>query len=178
MAENTAEIVEKYIVLLLGVEDRPVPTIWHLQKELFILSNVNPKSQSFFNFEKHYNGPFSQILQEVIENPIKNEDAFAVDKQGFYLTDTGKKLYENILGQNKNEKFLQLLNSLKIIRNTYDKLSVEELLLLVYLTYPQFTETSNISNDLLKSSKKKQILRRLLQKGIISKERYNELSRN
>lgn len=109
MTENAAEIIEKYIILLLGVESKPIPTIWHLQKELFILSNVNPKSQTFFN-------PFSQVIQEVIESPIKNEDAFSIDKQGFSLTENGKKIYKQILEQNKNEKFSQLLNSLKLIR--------------------------------------------------------------
>jgi hypothetical protein len=173
MVENIAEITERYVILLLGVEDRPVPTIWHLQKELFILSNINPKTQKFFNFEKHYNGPFSQIIQEIIENPLTNEDTFAIDKQGFYLTESGKKIYKSILEQNKNEKFLQLLNNLKIIRNTYDKLNVKELLLLFYLTYPEFTEDSNISKNLL--SKKKQILHKLLQKGVISKDKLLSL---
>ena len=32
---------ERYLVLLLGVENNPVPSHWHVQKELFILSKIN-----------------------------------------------------------------------------------------------------------------------------------------
>lgn len=41
----------EYIILLLGVDNKPVPSMLHLQMELFILSKVNPKLQALFNFE-------------------------------------------------------------------------------------------------------------------------------
>ena len=61
------KIVEEYVVSLLGAEDKPVPTVWHLQKEFFILTKMNPKAQQLFNFVKHYEGPFSQVVARLFE---------------------------------------------------------------------------------------------------------------
>lgn len=73
---------EKYIILLLGVKDSPMPPLWHLQKEMFMLSKAAPKVNVFFNFERHYNGPFSQTLQEITDEPPYYDDAWKILRNG------------------------------------------------------------------------------------------------
>jgi len=177
MNEDNINVVERYIILLLGVVDRPIPSIWHLEKELFILSKSNPIVQKFLEFERHYHGPYSQVLKEVVEEPIHFENAFILDKDGIHLTSYGKKIFNKLVEENReNKKFMEFLHALKLIRNLYDKLSVEELLFLIYITYPEFTKLSSISDRLLKNKvKRHQILRSLLRKGIITEKRYKEL---
>ena len=177
MNEDIINIIEKYIILLLGVVDRPVPSIWHVEKELFILSKSNPKIQQFFEFEKHYNGPYSQVLKEVVEEPLYYEGAFALNENGLYLTTSGKRIFKHLIEENKSDKkFVELINALKLIRDLYDKLSVEELLFLIYVTYPEYTKFSNISDKLLKNKeKRKQLSKSLLRKGIVTEKRYKEL---
>ena len=176
MSADFTEVVERYIILLIGADNNPVPSIWHIQKELFILSQVNPKAQDFLKFEKHYNGAYSQVIQELIQEPVNFDDAIDISKQGFLLTEKGKGIFDEITSKNKTERFIQFLSSIKLIRRTYDKLAVDELLLLMYVTYPSFTELSNISNALLEGATKKKLLGRLLEKKILSEQRYAEIS--
>lgn len=179
MTLEYAEARERYVILLLGVVDRPIPTIWHIEKELFVLSRSNTIVQEVFNFEKHYNGPFSQVLKEVVEEPVTFENAYAFDERGYYLTETGKRIFKQIVQEYKSdERFVQLTNALKMVRNLYDRLSQDELLFLIYVTYPEYTKFSNISDKLLRDkNKRKQLASDLLRKGLITESRYKELLR-
>ncbi len=170
------KIVENYIILLLGIVDRPVPSILHLEKEMFILSRTNPVVANFVPFIKHYKGPYSDVLKELIDSPLYYKDAYKVVNGRILLTPEGKKLFEEIVKANeKNERFRQLLGTLKMIRELYDRLSDEELLLLVYITYPDFREKSNVSDRLLAPEKREEIARKLLKKGLITEKRYREI---
>lgn len=172
------KVVEEYIVSLLAVEDKPLPTIWHLQKEFFILTKVNPKAQELFNFVRHYEGPYSEVLQESYREPLCYENAFDTNNKGeIILTEQGKEIFHEIKSKYaNNSKFNNLLQSLKLIREIYDKLSKDELLFLMYLTYPRFIDRSNIYERLVKNEQKRtQILASLLKKGLITLDRYEEL---
>lgn len=168
---------EKYIILLLGALNKPIPSIWHIQKELFILTKFNPKVQGLFNFEKHYQGPYSQSLQALIEEPAHNADAYTCDQRGYYLTVVGKIVFEAIVSEYKNnEKFTELMNALRLIREMYDPLSKDELLFLVYVTYPEFAEASQEYDRLVNNKHNKiRLARGLLARGIVTQERYQEL---
>lgn len=173
------KIVEEYIVSLLGVEDRAVPTIWHLQKEFFILTKMHPKAQRLFNFVKHYEGPYSQVLQDSVKEPMYYEDAFVSRGNGeIYTTVQGRKTFEDIKEKYAtDEKFIQVLRSLKLIRDIYEKLSKEELLFLIYVTYPEFVELSSVYDRLVKNRERRnQLSQSLLKKGLITKGRYEELT--
>lgn len=178
MSNNMLKIVEEYIVALLGSEEKSCPTVWHLQKELFIFTKMNPKAKQLFNFVKHYEGPYSQILQDSIRDPMYYEDAYATKSNGeICLTIQGKKTFIELKNKYaKDEKFIHLLHSLKLIREIYDKLAKEELLFLMYATYPEYIEFSNIYDRLVKDEeKRKQLSGNLLKKGLITKDRYEEL---
>lgn len=172
------KVVEEYIISLLGVADKPLPSVWHLQKEFFILTKMNPNVQKLLNFVSHYEGPYSEILQESYKEPMCYEDIFETNKNNeITLTEEGKKIFNEI--KNKyadNPKFTQFLQALKFLREIYDKLSKEELLFLMYLTYPSFIQYSNIYERLVKNpQRKKRICDSLLKKGVITIDRYEEL---
>ena len=174
------EVIERYIILLLGTVNRPVPSREHLQKELFILSRTNPKIARFITFEKHYEGPYSLDIDELLRNPMYYPEAYQIDKNGrCWLTTKGKEIYGDIVEKySENPRFRELISIMKMIRNMYEKLSKEELLFLIYITYPEYREKSNISDKLLSTKKRKELSKRLLQKGVITEERYKELVRN
>ena len=96
------KVVEEYIISLLGVVDKPLPSEWHLQKEFFILTKMNPKVQKLFNFVSHYEGPYSQILQESYYEPMCYDDAIEANKKGIFLTEQGKRTFKNIKNQYAN----------------------------------------------------------------------------
>jgi hypothetical protein len=173
---NEFEIIERYMILLLGVVDRPIPSREHLQKELFILSKAYPKSSRFLKFKKHHKGPFSSEIGELIDKPAYYVNAFSVDKRGRYsLTEKGKKIYEQIVKENSEDpQFKELLAAMKLIRELYDKLSKDELLFLIHVTFPEFRKRSTYFDKLL--AKKKKLAKSLLKKGLITEKRFKELA--
>jgi len=71
--------------------------------------------------------------------------------------------------------FKKLHEAMKLIRKLYDKLSRDELLLLVYATYPEYKIKSNVYDRIYK--KRKELAFSLLKKGLITRKRYEELIR-
>ena len=170
------DVIEKYLILLLGVVDRPISTQLHLQKELFILTRSVHKISEYIVFEKHYNGPYSADLKDISNEPIYFNDSIIHDARGYHLSSKGKNVYNKIIDSNKNEqKFIEFLTILKVIRKLYDKLSSDELLFLIYTTYEEYTEYSSVSDRLLAPKKKHELASKLFKKGIITESRYNEL---
>ncbi len=172
------EEAEKYIVLLLCARDEPIPTQWHLQKEMFILSRAVPPADKIFGFEKHYYGPYSQTLHEVTEDPLYLDNAYKVQSDGAVsITQSGKDYFHNIVDQHKgNERFASLLQAMKLTRNVYDKLEWKELLFLIYMTYPNYIDASNIYDELVnKRENRDKLANSLFSKGLVTEERYNEL---
>ncbi len=168
---------ETAIILLLGADSKPLPTIWHLQKEMFVLSEVYSRIQELFHFTRHYEGPYSQVLNDLIKDPMYFEDAYSYSQDGLQLTSYGKKIFRDLKTQNRdNKRFEQLLTSMKLTREVYDKLSKDELLFLIYATYPSYTELSNVYDKLMGDrSKRNQLARGLLHKNMITLGRYEEL---
>ena len=178
MDNNLPKIVEEFIVSLLGSNEKSCPTIWHLQKEFFIFTKMNPKANILFNFVRHYEGPYSEILQESFKEPMYYEDAFTTKRNGeIGLTVEGQKVFNELKSKHTDdEKFGRLINDFKLIREIYDKLTKEELLFLIYATYPEYIEYSNVYDRLVNNKKKKlQLSEKLLKKGLITQERYEEL---
>lgn len=165
--EDLVEVIERYIVLLLGVEEKPIPSIFHLEKELFILSRANPNVAKFLQFVPHSYGPYS----DVVRNLVYDSSYVVVSNGKIYLSDAGKKRYRELVeAYGKYPRFQQFLAMLKMIRRIYDRLSKDELLFLIYITYPEFREDSTYYEEL--SKKKEELARSLLRKGLITEKRY------
>ena len=119
-----------------------------------------------------------KLLQDSLKEPMYYEDAFTTEYNGeICLTNQGKKAFKDIKSKfSADKKFTHLLHSLRLIRDIYEKLTKEELLFLIYVTYPEYVEFSNIYDRLVKNQEKKeQISKNLLKKGLITEERYKEL---
>lgn len=170
------ELVERYAILLLGSKENPIPSSLHLQKEMFILSKLKESLKEDLSFQEHYFGPFSQILDEVIKHPAYIKDAFDFERNKIVLSEKGnKEFYEMFKENSYNNKFLKLISSIKLIRSIYDKLSKEEILFLIYETYPEYTEISKVSDNLIKNKiKREKIIKNLFLKGTITEKRYLE----
>ncbi len=174
--------LENLILLVLGAKDREI-SLLHLEKEVFLLWNFHPKIKPFLNFIKHYKGPFSREIEETIKNPLYLENCWVYispkkgDKlSGGYirLTDEGKRKYRELVKKiSQYDEFIHLLAGIKIVRELYDKLTSEELLLLIYDTYPEYIEKSKVYKDI--KIKKELIAKNLLKKGFIDEERYKAI---
>ncbi len=171
------KIIEQYIILLLGVVDKPIPSGTHLQKELFFLSKANPIINNFITFQKHYFGPYSEVVDDLSRNPVHFEDPFEYDKDGkFKIKEKGKEKFKKLVDDNNaNENFRKLLSAMKLARKLYEKLNTDELLFLIYVTYGEFIDKSHKAKELLSERNKLKFAQQLLKKGVITKGRYLEL---
>lgn len=179
-AMDESKLAEQYIILLLGIKNEPIPSLMHLQKEMFLISLVKPKVKEVFNFEKHHYGPYSRLINEVIEDPPYLKDPFNFNDKRIFLSNVGVQEFRKLENEYKgNEQFKLLLSSLKLLRDLYDGLSFNELLFLIYETYPEYIQFSKVYDQLVKGAKSRQsICDGLLKKGLISEEKYSELLNN
>ena len=174
---ESTEFVEKYAILMLGVKDVPVPSILHLQKELFILSKIKPEIDEHFNFKAYYKGPFSLVLNNVVEDPVYTKEAFDIQNNKILLGEGGLiELSEIIKNNREDSKLNDILIQMKFIREFYDRLSENELLFLIYDTYKEFPERSLVSEKILGNNfLRKKIIESLFLKSLITEKRYIEL---
>lgn len=174
--------LEKFIILILGAIEKKI-SLLHLEKEAFLLQNFYKELKDCLTFIPHYRGPFSREIQESVLHPMYSENYWEYlppekgDKfsGGFVkLTPEGKREYERLVEKLKKEdKLSHLLTGIEIVAKLYTKLSLEELLLLIYDTYPEYIEKSNVYDYI--QSKEEFLATELTKKGIINKERYKLL---
>ncbi len=169
---------EKLIILLLGARDAPIPSEIHLQKEMFLLSRSYSTIQDTYQFSSFYLGAFSRTLLELSHDPFYYREAFTKDQNGYHLTEEGRIRYRALVHDlEHNEKFGHVLSSMKLIRSIYDKFTGDELLCLMYLTYPEFTDSSSEFDRVVRNKKTRDsLLKNMLAKNLITKERLEELS--
>ena len=169
-------VAEEMVLLLLGINKSPLNGEIHLQKEIFLLTKANPKLQQLFNFKKHIFGPYSQLLADIVEEPMYHDGSFMFVNKKIKLSLKGQKEFKLFENENKSDKkFLELQHVLFLIRSIYDKLNVNEFLFLVYSTYSDYLEKSAISGVLFEEHMKKKLSLSLFSKGIITELRYKEL---
>lgn len=174
---DSVEVIERYIILLLGVRERPIPTATHVQKELFALTRANPKMAERIPFDKHYLGPYSDDVRSIASIPIHHQNAYIMDEYNrLFLTEKGKEVFECLVSDNsRHPRFQELLAMMTMVRDLYDDLTVDEVLFLVYVTYGEFTERSSRAEHLLSPSMRRRLSRSLMEKGAITSARYEEL---
>ena len=170
--------LEDLIILLLGSSPNPMPSRWHLQKEMYVLARASPKLGPLICFEPHYNGPYSHRLQEASSEPFHRAGAYRIDRAGrMRLTEEGRRIFdEKVADAGPQSKLADLLIVAEMIRMLYDKLSVDELLFLICSTYPEETGHSNMRDSLFKDdSVRRRLADSLLKKDMITQGRHGEL---
>lgn len=171
---NAHAVVEQYILMFLGVCADPMPSELHIQKELFIFRNYNKDASENLGFVKRFDGPYSVEVSRALDSPVNLLGAWKRSDKGIALSLEGRKVFKELLSLfNGDEHFSMLLESIKLIRRMYDPLSWDELLLLVFLTYPDYVEESSYSADIY--ARKETLASSLLSRGLITDGRYNEI---
>lgn len=180
--EKKQKGLENLIVLILGSGKKPLSHL-HLQKETFLLWNFHPSIKVYLNFIKHYKGPFSKDIAETIQAPFYLEEHWSYTSQkkadslsgGFItLTEKGYKEYLRLISKMKeNEETQHLLSGIKMVREIYDNIEMEALLLLIYENYPDFIDKSSVSNQIY--LKKERLARKLHYDGLIDDDKLVDL---
>ena len=180
--DTRSRALEHLILLLLGANDQKI-SILHLEKEAFFLWNFHPDIKKFMGFISHYRGPYSEEIEQIIKNPFNLINCWTYIPPTRYdtlsggyveLTPHGRREYQRLYAASSvNPQMGPILAAMKMVRELYDKLSLEELLLLIYDTYPEYQKKSNVFDDIQKS--KKRLAGNLVKKGYIDEDRYEDL---
>ncbi|HJX50035.1 MAG TPA: hypothetical protein VJ438_01095 [Candidatus Nanoarchaeia archaeon] len=164
------EEAEKKLILLLGLQEKPIDELF-IQKELFLLTRTLKELEVLFDFKKHYQGPFSEVIHDSLDDPLYFENSFSKMGNKFLLSEKGKEQFKEISLKEKKESLVLI----KFIREVYEKLEEDELLFIIYCSYPEFMEKSNRCKFLFNNEIKLKIIKNLLKKGLISEEKAEEL---
>lgn len=169
--------LEHLIVLLLGSERGPIPSAEHLQKEAFVLSQVNPELSALLRFKRHCNGPHSARLQEASMDTARRDHSYEVKADGrIEMTARGKERYGAMVGDGPRGGHDDLAIAASMIRHMYDRLTVDELRLLICDTYPAYTSRSNGRYWYKDPDTRRRIAMSLVEKEIITQGRFKELT--
>jgi len=181
--EMKREALENLILLVLGAVPDHEISMLHLEKEVFLLWNFYPDIQEFIRFIAYFRGPFSEEIADAIKNPYFLTDSWEYHKPvnndkisggSVSLTGDGYRLYQDLYSDMlENDEVRPLLSGIKIVRTVYDGLSLEELLLLIYDTYPDYRIKSEVAKEIY--DKREYLAKKLLKKGIISESRSKNL---
>ena len=142
-------IVQKYLILLLGALNfKPLRGKTWLQKEMFLLSRNIENLRDEIYFEPHHYGPYSELLDQELENLEILGIVELNDK--IKLTDVGRKVYTHLVSKLSPDE----LELVREIRSELDDLTEEELLALIYFSYPKMTKESRVLDRILKNREK------------------------
>ena len=182
-AEYKQKFIEYLILLILGDFNEKL-SVLHIQKEIYLLCNFDVELKKLFSFVKHYKGPYLDLINSCCESPFYLEgcwEYFEPNEKisgGFLkITDKGLKEYLSFIQKIKDEnieELLHILTAITMLNRLYGPLNCEELLLLIYTEFPEYTEKSEVYSNII--SNKINIAKDLFDKKFIDEEKYNELS--
>lgn len=167
---NDISDIKRYLMLLLSSNnDEPINGKMWYQKELFILSKNDEALFDESGFEPYFWGPYSELAESEMDELVQ---LGLVENEGskYVLTHFGKeeagKLIRSVPRQEK-----ELVDDIKQFLNDFSK---DELLLFIYVSYPEMCEDAVELRDVIR--KRKEVAIGLYKKGKISIGRAAELA--
>ena len=159
------DIGKEYILALLYANNKKsINGKIKLIKELFFIAKNIPSLLQEFEFHPYYNGPDSDVAEGYIDEMIQI-GLINVNGSIFSLTDYGEKFVSE---NNLNNEIISEIKSF------CDDLTDEELLILIYFSYPEMFYNSLIFNRIL--SNRIYIALSLLNKNKITYDEFKEIS--
>jgi uncharacterized protein YwgA len=162
---------EKMLLMLLAAQSqRAVPGNLWTQKEMFLLAREFPSLEEYLEFEPHLQGPFSETVNNLLEN-LEYMGLAERTRTGIQLTGTGEELAQSILDGTDED----IIREIEETKESLNDLSKSELLAYVYHKFPKMTTNSVEKADL--EEDRQEIAVRLYQRGKIDIETAAEIGR-
>ncbi|MCW6170857.1 MAG: hypothetical protein LVQ96_06765 [Thermoplasmatales archaeon] len=124
--------------------NEPIPSVTHLQKEIFLLYRRIPFAdmKDIYHFEPLWYGPFSKELSEDLTYfQSRGTISFGEMK----LTSEGFKIAASVWNDLNEFEKRQILD----VKATFNYMSLKELLDTVYSRYPKFTKRSALKKEVV-----------------------------
>lgn len=165
---NECEMVPKYIILAVYLNDEPITGNTKLQQIMFLLSDVVEEVRDDCNYDADMYGPYSEIVAYELNYLTEMGVLYSVGNK-IGTTPMGQDIAKELLKRERRE-IINLLSKYKAFLND---LTINEALAYVYLAYPSMTSASTKIDD-LKPNMENYIMS-LVEKQKISAQRAAEL---
>jgi predicted HTH domain antitoxin len=146
-------IIERYILMIIYVAKKIKGRLW-FHKEMFLLSKAFNELAEELDFESYSYGSYSEVLEEY-RNMLENSGLI----RKLELTEEGLRLAEELWKHEKEER----KEIIKEIVEFLENLDEDELLLYIYVNYP---EMADVEGKIMK--RRKEIALKMLKEGKIS----------
>lgn len=151
--ENLMTLPE-LVLALFYAQDKPIQGMILLMKEIFLIEEEFAKEENIkvqdADFTSYKYGPYSVDVDDIVDimeehGLIISEGRKSSNKEIFYLTKKGKERANKAFDKlNKRQKL-----KLSELRKGWDQLGVDGILRLVYTKYPDYTDKSEIKQQVL-----------------------------
>ena len=173
--EDMSELQKIMVILLYSNDEEPIigktkfDKELKLQKEVFLVSQNIPEIGKESSFDADYYGPYSETVAEEFKG-LALDDVVQDNQTSIRLLPLGKGIAKELIKE-YNKKILDIVSDFKKLLNN---MSQEEILTLIYTSFPDYTEESVVKEDVMKNRIKLAI--QLYKKGKISLERASEIA--
>ena len=154
----------RIITLLIAAYKNKIEGKIRLHKIIFLLSRKYPKIASISDFEAYNYGPYGEGVESALTDLVSYgllEKIGNDHKQEYTLTPKGRETVDKV-----KQDFSDFYDDIKKLMKTMDKLTDEELVALVYFTYPEYAKESKIYKYIM--NKRVNIAVSLYNKDVIS----------
>ena len=169
------EKMERFFFMLLyapidGSLSVPVQGETWLQKEMYALSRIFPDIEEDADFEAYHYGSFSESVDEV-KDQYKNSKYVTKDPRGqLQLSAKGLELAEEVWRAATPEE----RRAVQEVKQAYNDMGRDELLLFMYGTYPETAENSDVRERIM--ANRRRLALNLYKKGKVSYQKAAELA--
>ena len=124
--------------------NEPIPSVTHLQKEIFLLCRRTPFSEmkDVYHFEPFWYGPFSKELSSDLTD-FQSRGVISFDE--LRLTNEGFKIASSVWNNLTDFEKQQIFD----VKINFNYMSLTELLDTVYSRYPKFTKRSALKKEVV-----------------------------
>ena len=124
--------------------NEPIPSVTHLQKEIFLLCRRTPfaNMKDIYHFEPLWYGPFSKELSGDLTD-FQSKEVISFDELS--LTSEGFKIAASVWNNLTDFEKQQIFD----VKATFNYMSLPELLDTVYSRYPKFTKRSALKREVV-----------------------------
>jgi len=157
--EVSRSTLQNVILALLAIDNKPIHGKIKIQKMIFLLSHIIPELKEEVSYEAYDYGMYDSAVDDALDL-LESENLIVIsDNNEIRLVD-----------KNSGEEALKSLekykDKIKEIKDTYNDLTEDELLAIIYTLFPEYTKYSEKREEI--ERKRKSIAVRLYQKGKVS----------
>lgn len=163
----------RILTLMISAYKGKIENKMRLHKIVFLISKNHPELEKFADFEAYYYGPYSESIESALDYLVSNGFLEEINKgksrKSYIVTPQGKKIADKLI-----KEFPEVYSEISELYKVIDILTDDELLALVYFSYPEYAKESKIYDKI--REKRVELAVSLYQKGVISLGKAAEIA--